>query len=124
MKLTVVPASTKTGRAALEHLVSNGLPNLAVEGIYRDLSKVPDSFKGGPAFEAQQGDVASVETLDFSASDVVIYIAPPLVFTASDLVAEAKRLAENVAQAVRRSGKVRRLVYVSSMGAQYEKGTV
>lgn len=124
MKVTVVPASTKTGQAALEHLLSSNSPDLAVQGIYRDPRKIPDKFKENPAFEPRQGGIASPETLDFSGSDVVISVTPPLAFSANDLVGEAKRLAENVAEAVHRSGSVRRLIYVSSMGAQHEKGTV
>jgi hypothetical protein len=29
-------------------------------GIYRDLNKVPEKFKANPAFEARQGDIATV----------------------------------------------------------------
>lgn len=124
MKVTVAPASTKTGRAAVERLLTSNLPELTVVGIYRDVIKAPDNFKKSQHFEARQGDLASPETLDFSGSDVVIAVLPPLWSDPAGPVSGSKRLAENVEKAVRSSETVRRLVYVSSMGAQYEKGTV
>ncbi|KAH8755321.1 hypothetical protein F5883DRAFT_469264 [Diaporthe sp. PMI_573] len=123
MKVTVVPASTKTSQAAIEHLLSSTSPDVAVVGIYRDLNKVPEKFKANPAFEARQGDIATVKTLDFTRSNAVITVSPPLAFNPGDPIDGAKRLAENVADSVRCSGTVQRLVYVSSMGAQYETGT-
>ena len=124
MKITVVPASTKAGQATIEHLVAGNVRDLAVVGIYRNLTKVPDNLKANPRFEARQGDVAAPETLDFAGSDVVITVSPPQWSAPDGPVSAVKRLAENVEKAVRGSETVKRLVYVSSMGAQYEKGTV
>ena len=124
MRVTVVPASTKTGQAVIDHLLESHTPDLAVVGIYRDLAKIPEKFKSNPLFEARQGDVASPDTLDFAGSDVVVTMSPPLLFSPGDPIAGAKQLAENVRERVLRSGTVRRLVYVSSMGAQYEHGMV
>ena len=124
MKVTVVPASTKTGQAVIGHLLKSHNSDLAVVGIYRDLAKVPETFKSNPLFEARQGDVASPDTLDFAGSDVVVTMSPPLLFSPGDPIAGAKQLAENVREGVIRSGTVRRLIYISSMGAQYERGMV
>lgn len=124
MKTTVIPASTKTGQAAVESLLARKPTDLSVIGIYRDLGKVPDKFKSDPRFEARRGDVATETSLDFAASDVVIAITPPLLFSPGDIISGARSLANNIRQAIRRSSTVRRVVYVSSMGAQFEKGTV
>lgn len=124
MKVIVIPASTKAGHAALESLLAKESPDLSVTGVYRDLGKVPDKFKSNPGFDARQGDVASETSLDFAGSDVVIAITPPLMFSSGDPISGARSLASNVKEAIRRSSTVRRVVYVSSMGAQYERGTV
>ena len=124
MKVTVVPASTKTGQAVIDHLLKSHTPDLTVVGIYRDLARVPANFKSNSLFEARQGDVASPDTLDFAGSEVVVTMSPPLLFSPGDPIAGAKQLAENVRERVICSGTVRRLVYVSSMGAQYEHGMV
>lgn len=124
MKITVIPASTKTGQAAIEALLASQSLELSVTGIYRELGKVPDKFKSDPRFEARPGDVATESSLDFAGSDVVIVITPPLLFSPGDPISGAKSLANNVREAVRRSSTVRRVVYVSSMGAQFDKGTV
>lgn len=124
MKITVIPASTKTGQAAAESLLAKQSTDLSVIGIYRDLGKVPDKFKSDPRFEARHGDVETESSLDFAGSDVVIAITPPLLFSPGNLISGARSLANNVREAIRRSSTVRRVVYVSSMGAQFEKGTV
>ena len=124
MKVTVIPASTKTGHAAIESLLASKSPELSVLGIYRDLNKVPEKLKTESQFEARHGDVATESSLDFAGSDVVITVTPPLMFTSDDPISGARSLANNVKEAIRRSSTVRRVVYVSSMGAQYEKGTV
>lgn len=124
MKVTVIPASTKTGHAAIESLLASKSPELSVLGIYRDLNKVPEKLKTKSQFEARHGDVATEPSLDFAGSDVVVAITPPLMFTSDDPIPGAKSLANNVKEAISRSSTVRRVVYISSMGAQYEKGVV
>ena len=124
MKVTVVSASTQTGQAAVGHLLTSNDPDVSVVGIYRDVAQAPGKFKENPRFEARLGDLASAESLSFSGSDVVIAVLPPLWADRLGPVAASGQFAQNVEEAVRASGTVRRLVYVSSMGAQYEDGTV
>jgi uncharacterized protein YbjT (DUF2867 family) len=121
MQFTVVPASPKTGAAAVRSLLAD--PSATVKGYYRDLNKVPAEFKANPRFEAVKGDVEDAATLDFAGSDAVLVITPPI-YEEKDFIAHARLVAENVKAATKKAGSVKRLVYVSSVGAQYDHGTV
>lgn len=123
MHITVVPASPKTGLATIRALLASpGQP--MIRGYYRDLAKVPAELTAQhPRFEAVQGDVEDLDTLDFSGSDAVFNITPPVYEEGKDIVAHAQLVSENVKTAVRKAG-VRKLVLLSSVGAQYESGTV
>jgi nucleoside-diphosphate-sugar epimerase len=123
MYITVVPASPKTGQAAIRSLLAEP-SGPTVRGVYRDLAKVPAEFKSNPRFEAVQGNVEELSTLDLSGSDAVLHITPPLYDDETDIVAHARMVSENVKAAIQKAGSVRRLVYVSSVGAQYDHGTV
>ncbi|KAL2163945.1 hypothetical protein VTH06DRAFT_3158 [Thermothelomyces fergusii] len=121
MHITVVPASPKTGQAAIRALLRDP-SNPIVRGYYRDLGKVPAEFKEHPRFEAVQGSVEDAGTLDFSGSDAVVTITPPI-YQDIDAIAHAHLVSENVKSAVKKAGSVRRLVLLSSVGAQYDQGT-
>jgi nucleoside-diphosphate-sugar epimerase len=122
MHITVVPASPKTGQATIRSLLADP-SNPTVRGYYRDLNKVPVEFKSHPRFEAVQGDVEDAATLDFSGSDAVFHITPP-VYDERDMIAHARLASENVKAAVKKAGSVKRFVLLSSSGAQYDHGTV
>ncbi|KAK4098117.1 NAD(P)-binding protein [Parathielavia hyrcaniae] len=121
MHITVVPASPKTGQAAIRSLLADA-SNPAVRGYYRDLAKVPAEFKANPRFEAVQGDVEDAASLDFTGSDAVLNITPPL-YDERDIIAHARLVSENVKAAVKLAESVKRLVLLSSVGAQYDHGT-
>lgn len=121
MKVTVAPASTRTGRATINALLEDPSQPL-VTGIYRDLSKAPPELKANPRFHAVQGDIADPDSLNFSGADVVVTATPPQL-TADDPVSPARLWAQNVKQAVIKAASVRRLVYISSCGAQHSNGT-
>ncbi|KAK4238760.1 hypothetical protein C8A03DRAFT_14801 [Achaetomium macrosporum] len=121
MHITVVPASPKTGQAAIRTLLADP-SGPTVRGVYRDLAKVPAEFKSNPRFEAVQGSVEELSTLDLSGSDAVLNITPPL-YDKRDVVAHARLVSENVKTAIKKAGSVKRLVYLSSGGAQYDHGT-
>ena len=121
MQVTVVPASPRTGQAAIRALLADA-SNPTVKGYYRDLAKVPAEFKSNPRFEAVQGDVDNGATLDFSGSDAVFHITPPL-YENIDVVERSRLVSENVKAAIKKAS-VKRLVLVSSMGAQYDHGVV
>ena len=122
MHITVAPASPKTGQATIRALLADA-SNPVVRGYYRDLKRVPAEFQANPRFEAVQGDVEDASTLDFSGSDAVFNITPPI-YEEIDLVAHARLVSENVKAAVKKAESVKRLVLLSSVGAQYDHGTV
>lgn len=118
MHITVVPASPKTAHAAIKNLLDDHRAP-TVRAIYRDPSKAPDYFVSNPRFTAVKGDVEDVESLDVSGSDAVLAITPPKL-DGSDIVAFSSSVSENLKGAISRAGSVKRLVLLSSMGAQYE----
>lgn len=122
MKVTVIPAGAQTSRHAIQRLLQDA-SSPTVIGVYRSLAKVPEEFKANPKFKAVQGDLTDGGTLDFRGSDAIITLTPPKL-DGSDFVAFGKAVSQNVRDAVQKSGTVKRVVYVSSMGAQYSHGTV
>lgn len=122
MQVTVVPASPKTGRAVIKTLL-NDTKAPTVRGVYRDLSRVPQEFLSHPNFKAVKGDISDAASLDFSGADAVFAITPPR-YDDPDMVEYAKNVSENTKTAVRKAGTVKRLVLLSSIGAQCDHGTV
>jgi uncharacterized protein YbjT (DUF2867 family) len=120
--ISVVPASTRAGRATISALLTRE-DTLRVDGIYRDLTKVPPEFTDHPKFTASQGEITSSESMNFSGSDAVFYIPPPPDDN-PDLGEAARQNAINVKEALKRAKSVRRLVLFSSMGAQYDHSIV
>ncbi|RYP43755.1 hypothetical protein DL768_009710 [Monosporascus sp. mg162] len=120
MKFIVAPASSKTGRATVQALLNDRSAPLVV-GIYRNLGKVPAGFSSYPNFKAVQGDLTDPSALDFAGADGVVVMTPPK-YDGSDVIAHARVIAENVRDAVSRASSVKRLVYISSGGAQYSEG--
>ncbi|KZL83190.1 hypothetical protein CI238_04543 [Colletotrichum incanum] len=122
MHVFVVPASPKTGQATIRALLDDA-SHPSVTGVYRDLERVPVDFRDNARFTAIKGDVANVGTLKFAGADAIVTITPPL-FSESKPIARAREMAANVKYAIGRAGdSVRRLVYVSSVGAHLEHGT-
>ncbi|TQN73786.1 hypothetical protein CSHISOI_01638, partial [Colletotrichum shisoi] len=122
MHVFVVPASPKTGQATMRALLHDASRPSAT-GVYRGLGKVPAEFRDHPQFTAVVGDVADVRTLRLAGADAVVTITPPL-YSDAEPLARAREMAANVKFAVGRTGgSVRRLVYVSSVGAGLEHGT-
>ncbi|TDZ24014.1 hypothetical protein Cob_v003335 [Colletotrichum orbiculare MAFF 240422] len=115
--ITVIPASTQVGKETIRLLLNSDSAPL-VRGIYRDLSKAPSDFVAHPHFQAVQGDVGAGTGLDFSTSDAVFYIPPPI-FDGSDHAEFAHRAANNVAKALKES-HVKRLVLQSSLGSKHD----
>ncbi|RGP81293.1 hypothetical protein FLONG3_437 [Fusarium longipes] len=120
MQLTIVPASSQVCQTAIRVLLSQDTSHTIV-GIYRDPNKVPADLKSHPNFRFIIGNLAERETLDFSGSDAVL-VTTPAAFTSTDVSAHIKCITENVRSAIKRAGSVKRLVYVSSVGAQYHEG--
>lgn len=124
MRISIAPASTKTGAAVIRSLLSHDDTSLEIHAIYRSPPpKAPSAFTQDSRFHSAQGDISDSSSLDFSGSDVVLTITPPL-YEADDLVKQAGVVSKNVKEAVERSGNVKRLVLLSSGGAQHSEGVV
>lgn len=121
LRITIVPASTSAGKATIRSLLGQGSVH-TVQGIYRDVSKAPSEFTENPKFTASVGDVSSDEGLDFTGSDAVFYVPPPP-RDAIRLDEYATRTATYVKNALSRAS-VKRLVLISSMGAQFDHDIV
>ncbi|KAI5458281.1 hypothetical protein BGZ63DRAFT_456906 [Mariannaea sp. PMI_226] len=121
MKITVAPASTRTGAAVVRWLLTVESRSVHVDGLYRNLDKVPSDFDRHHEFKATQADVSDASTLDFSGSDVVLAITPPI-YDGRDIAAHADLVSRNVRSAAEQAGTVRRLVLLSSVGAHLSEG--
>lgn len=130
MHVVVISASPKTAQATIRTLLDDPSGPTAT-GIYRDVSKAPAEFVENIRFAAVQGDVADAKSLlapaldsYFEGADAVAVITPPL-HNEADPLAKPRELADNLKHAITaRGASVERLVYISSVGAQMEHGTV
>lgn len=117
-RITVLPASTQAGRHTIRFLLQSESKPF-VRGIYRDTTKAPVEFTSLPNFQAVQGDIAIGKGLDFTDSDAVLYIPPPT-WDGTDQAEFAQKTANFVANALKESRSVKRLVIQSALGAQHE----
>lgn len=92
-------------------------------GIYRNLSKVPADFGFHENFHAIYGDVEDASSLDVGGSDAVMTSTPPFL-TGEDPFVKAEQVSRNVRDAIERAGGVKRLMLLSSLGAEFEQGVV
>ncbi|KAF9775316.1 hypothetical protein IL306_006596 [Fusarium sp. DS 682] len=120
MQIIIAPASNKTSTAAIHSLLSQN-SQIQIKGLYRDLKKVPNEFASADNFTAVQGDVGDVNTLDFSGSDAVLMVLPPA-YDGRDIIEHAQRISNNVKTAIEKAGSVKRLVLLSSVGAEFSEG--
>jgi len=123
MRIAVVPASPRTGKATIEALLQDPSAPQVV-AVYRDTSKVPSEFKSNPRFEAVQGDVGDASSLNLEGVDVVVAISPPIYGGNPDPIIAARANALSVSRAIKKSSTVKKVVYLSSWGAEHEHGTV
>ncbi|KAH7123477.1 hypothetical protein B0J13DRAFT_511863 [Dactylonectria estremocensis] len=118
--ITVLPASTKAGKATISELLSSPSKPF-VRAIYRDASKAPAEFVSHPNFEAVTGDVSVGSSLNFIGSDAVFYIPPPT-FDGTDSGVFATHAANNVKKALQDATSVKKLLLFSSTGSQHDHG--
>ncbi|KAF9772255.1 hypothetical protein IL306_010037 [Fusarium sp. DS 682] len=117
--ITVIPASTKAGRETIRTLLeSESKPT--IRAVYRDTSKAPPEFLKHSNFEAVKGDVGDGGSLDFTGSNAVFYIPPPI-FDGSDTGEWATRAATNVKNALQKAN-VKRLLILSAIGSHNSSG--
>ncbi|PYI09741.1 NAD(P)-binding protein [Aspergillus sclerotiicarbonarius CBS 121057] len=124
MLVAVLPASPKTAQETIRALLAADqlTSPVGVRAIYRDLSKAPRAFRAHAGFHAVAGDVGDATTLDLGGVDTVFAITPPR-HDGSDMMQWATVASENTRVAIQRAGSVKRLVLLSSMGAEHASGT-
>ncbi|KJZ78678.1 hypothetical protein HIM_02069 [Hirsutella minnesotensis 3608] len=120
MRVTIAPASTKTGTVAIRNLLAAD-ETIEIRALYRNLDKVPAEFAGRPGFHAVKADVLDPSTLDFKGSDAVLAVTPPA-YDGRDIVAHSTATSTNVKDAIEMSGTVKRVVLLTSTGAQFSSG--
>lgn len=114
----VMGATGNTGRATAESLLASG-EKIRVVG--RDARRLGELTKRGA--EAAVGDVHDVEFLTkaFADADGVYALIPPD-YTYADYAARYATIADVIATAISNAG-VKRVVFLSSLGAQHAEGT-
>lgn len=122
MQISVVPASTRVGQAIVQALLDSPTTP-TVHAVFRDIAKVPSKFNDRPNFKAVQGTVDDASSLDFTGSDAVIALTPPT-YDDTPIVEHARTVSENTKTAIKAAGSVKRLVLVSSVGAQFDHDVV
>lgn len=122
LAIIVIPASTKTGRAVIETLLRD-TRQPKVRGYYEDLEEVPGEFLASPNFKATEGDVCDRSSLDFEGADAVLAMTPPRM-DGEDMEKHARISSQNIRHAIMSTKSVKRLVYLSSVGAQFDTGVV
>ncbi|WYZ39902.1 hypothetical protein EsH8_IV_000243 [Colletotrichum jinshuiense] len=120
LTLTIVPASTKAGAETIRALLREE-SNPKLQAVYRDPTKAPAEFRSNPNFTAVQGDVSTGAGLDFNGSDAVFYVPPPPYLAEDADVAQFATTAANHVKEALEKTSVKRLVLLSSMGAQHER---
>lgn len=114
----IAGVSGNTGRVVADTLLSQGKK---VRAIVRDVAKgEPWKSRGAEVAVADLADPKAL-TAAFAGASGVYLLAPPRM-AATDLLAEQKRVADGLAQAVAEAN-VPHVVFLSSIGAQHEDGT-
>ena len=118
MIVTVLGATGKTGGTAAAALLAAGLQVKAVARSPEKLAALRS--KGAQAVPADLTDAAAL-TGALRGSDAA-YLMVPSDYTKPDLLGQYTRAGEAIARAVRESG-IKRVVFLSSLGADAEAGT-
>lgn len=123
MRITIVPAGPKTSAATIRQLLNKAPASVDVYGVYRNISKVPAEFLSHKNFHAVRGDIEDASSLDLSGSDAVMTSTPPF-FSGEDPFGKTEEVSNNVKGAVEKAGRIKRLMLLSSMGAEFAEGVV
>ncbi|KAK4205093.1 hypothetical protein QBC40DRAFT_271702 [Triangularia verruculosa] len=118
--ITILPASCKTSLSTIRALLSLPSPP-TITGIYRDTSKVPPDLLSNPNFTPLQGDIDDPSSLDFSTTEI-IFTTTPTTYANVDILEHAKKQTENIKAAILKSSTIKKVVLLSSMGAQFSSG--
>ncbi|GLA02083.1 hypothetical protein AnigIFM60653_001379 [Aspergillus niger] len=124
MLVAVLPASPKSAQETIRALLEADqlTAPVHVRAIYRDVAKAPAEFVSHGSFHAVAGDLSNAASLDLGNADTVFAITPPR-YDGSDMMQWARQASENTRIAIQKAGTVKRLVLLSSMGAEQPEGT-
>jgi uncharacterized protein YbjT (DUF2867 family) len=118
MLVTVMGATGKTGKAVSERLLAAGVQ---VRALGRSADKLAPLQKAGAQPVAADATKAADLTAAFRGADAVYALVPPNL-TTPDILAHYEQVNGALAAAVAESG-VKRVVYLSSIGADRVAGT-
>ena len=122
MRVSIAAAGTQTGAATIRAIIKAN-PTTEIHALYRNLGNVPQEFKSNPAFHAAKGNIDDASSLDFSGSNAVLVMTPPI-FENIDVLAHTKDVCNGVKEAIEKAGTVKRIFLLSSVGAEFDKGVV
>jgi uncharacterized protein YbjT (DUF2867 family) len=114
----IMGATGRVGSAVVSHLLENGQP---VKGITRNKDKASElKGKGADVAIADAKDMESL--VDAFRGGDILFIITPETGEEENVIEEGRLLLENYRNAMERSG-IRKVVAISSVGAQHKKGT-
>lgn len=116
--ITVMGATGNTGRGIAERLLARGEK---VRAVVRNKEKAKDLAAKGAELVAGNADDTRFLAEAFKGADAVYTLIPPN-YAAPDFAAYQDKLGVATAEAIRQSG-VKKVVLLSSLGAEHEKGT-
>jgi uncharacterized protein YbjT (DUF2867 family) len=114
----IMGATGRVGSAVVSHLLKNGQP---VKGITRNKDKASDLQRKGA--DVAIADAKNMESLvDAFQDGDMLFIITPETGEEKNVIEEGRLLLENYRNALKKS-PIRKVVAISSVGAQHEKGT-
>jgi uncharacterized protein YbjT (DUF2867 family) len=119
MKIAITTPTGNIGSGLVEHLLKRGGHELTL--LCRDAARVKHfTDRGATAVQGDLGDADYVRRATEGA-DVLFWLTPPKL-DAADFRAYQNQLGDNAAAAVRKNN-IKRVVHLSSFGAQHADGT-
>lgn len=122
MRVSVAAAGTQTGAATIRAIIK-AHPATEIRALYRNLEKVPQEFKSHATFYPAKGNIDDASSLDFAGSDAVLVTTPPI-FQDIDVLAHTRDVCNGLKEAIEKAGTVKRIVLLSSVGAEFDNGVV
>lgn len=122
MRVSIAAAGTQTGAATIRAIIKAN-PEVEIHALYRNLERVPQEFKSHATFHAAKGNIDDASCLEFSGSNAVLVMTPPI-FEDIDVLAHTKDVCNGMKEAIEKAGTVKRIVLLSSVGAEFDKGVV
>jgi uncharacterized protein YbjT (DUF2867 family) len=114
----IMGASGQVGSAIVNNLIKNGQP---VKGIIRNKDKADQLKKQGADFAI--ADAFNLPALTEAFKDgTTLFVITPETGKGDDVIGDTKTVLENIRKALEKS-PVKKVVGLSSIGAQYNKGT-